>query len=133
MLSSRRCFCALLGPAIRSIHAQTREPVFRTKQRLVSFHLMVRDKAGEPVPIVSDENRSLLRIVVLIQNNRGVAHAVARIRKTGSLLMTMVAGSGAQVAVVSFSEEPRLLTGFTRDETKAAQLAKKLPLAGPGQ
>ena len=150
MLWSRRLFCSYGGFATRVLGGQTSQDLtFRAKQRLVSLHVLVRDKSGEPVTglgsddfevfdngrrvlNVVDENQSVLRIILLVQNNRGVAHAITRVRKVGSLLTAMVGGAGVQIAVLSFSDQPRPVSDFTRDEQKTVQAIRDLPLTGAG-
>lgn len=44
----------------------------------------------------------------------------------------MVAGAGAEIAVVSFSDEPRFLCDFTRDHNRPIDAIRNLALMGPG-
>jgi VWFA-related protein len=87
---------------------------------------------GRRVVTVVDENQSLLRIILLVQNNRGVARANTRVRKVGSLLTAMVGGAGAQIAVISFSDQARPVSDFTGDEHKTAEAIRDIPLIGTG-
>ena len=135
---------------MRVLGGQTAQDLtFRSKQRLVSLHVLVRDKSGKPVAdlgsddfevfdngrrvmSIVDENHRVLRIILLVQNNRGVARAITRVRKVGSLLTAMVGGAGTRIAVVSFSDQPRPVSDFTRDEQKTVQTIRDLPLTGTG-
>jgi VWFA-related protein len=67
-----------------------------------------------------------ISLVVAIQANANVENILPTIQKMGTMLNSMVAGDGGDVAVLAFDHRLQLLQDFTSDPTKIQEAMQKI-------
>ena len=89
-----------------------KDGLYVTVLKPMEFRLYDNDK---PQTIKVDEVISPVSLVVAVQADYKVEAVLPKIQKIGTMLQTMVAGDGGEVAVVSFDHQIRMLQDFTSD------------------
>ena len=130
--------------------ATAQEPTIRTRVALVVAPTSVTDRSGKfingleasdftvldngkPRPIrmdTSDVALTPISLVVAIQANKPAAAALAKLRKTGSIIDHLITGDRGEVAVVRFSSEVEVQQDFTRDSTLVVKAFRSLKTSG---
>ncbi len=130
--------------------AAAQETTIRTRVRLVVTPATVTDKEGHFVDgllasdfIVLDNGKpqsvqmetsdialTPISLVIAVQATELSGPALAKIRKVGSLIEPLVTGEHGAAAVVSFTDEVRLLEDFTNDAGRIGGAFRKLKIGG---
>lgn len=115
--------------------AQQQQPAFKARSRLVIVPVSVSDKHARSVDGLSDHDftlldngrprsvqvdpagtyRSRISLAIVVQASGISKAALLKIRKTGSLIDGYITGEGGEAAVLSATDEVRLLQNFTTD------------------
>jgi VWFA-related protein len=124
-------------------------PQIRTTVALVLAPVMVTDRDGKPVAGLTHQDFQVLdggkprahqlevetqpvAVVVAIQTNSTAGPALAKIVKTGSMFLPMVAGEGGSVAVLAFSDRVQLRQDFTSKPETLVSAFRNLRPGGDG-
>jgi VWFA-related protein len=130
--------------------APAQEPTIRTRVALVVAPTTVTDRSGKfidglqasdflvldngkPREIrmdTSDVALTPVSLVVAIQANKPASAALAKLRKTGSMIDHLITGDRGETAVVRFSDEIKLLQDFTRDSNLIVKAFRSLKTSG---
>jgi VWFA-related protein len=82
---------------------------------VANFQLLDNDK---PQKITSDFIVSPISLVVIIQANSDVEPVLAKLKRTGILLHSLITGEDGEVAVLAFDHRIQLIQDFTKDPDK---------------
>ncbi len=147
-----RLFSALTAALIAwSSFAQ--QPTIRTTVPLVVLPTTVTDQSGrfvyglqasdfvvldngKPRPVRVDDPDSVLAplaMVVLIQTSDLSRSALLKVRKVGSMIPEAVAGANAEAAIVTFSDEVKVVQNFTQDADRISDVFQDLKAADSGR
>ena len=87
---------------------------------------------GVPQPIQVEEAFNPLSLIVALQTSANSSAVLDKLGDLGVLLTHLVAGERGETAIVSFSDETRLLRDFTTDSDKLAATLRHVGVQGNG-
>lgn len=97
--------------------------VYVTGLKPMQFRLYDNDKLQS---IKVDEIVQPISMVVAVQADAKVEGVLPKVQKLGTMLQSMVAGDGGEVAVVAFDHRIQQLQDFTNDPDKITEALKKI-------
>ena len=141
--------CLVLGGAV--LLAQTQDSAIRTNVPLVLLPVSVTTPKGEFIDglteddfVVNDEGvpqkihldtsdtlLSPVSLVIAVQSSSISAAAIAKIRKTGSLIRPLITGERGQAAIIAYDAEVRVLQDFTGDADLLTQAFAQIKARSP--
>jgi len=142
----------LIWLALLVLSVMAQDTSIRTTVPLVVIPVSVTDRTGHSVDSLtasdflvlddgqprtvrldtSDDALAPVSLVVAIQLSDLSSSAIAKIRKIGAMITQAVAGENGEVAVITFDDQIKMATDFTKDANTIADLFRDLKSADNG-